>query len=122
MCIKTEKKDKPKRSKNSHRSSKHHTDKEKKSKEKQKSKRSKHDDQSKLNFQVLSMDDYFSKNNEFATWLKEEKHVFSDLSSESAHDLFSHFVKDWNSHELESRYYKGIETAPQSAHKWKIKQ
>lgn len=32
-------------------------------------------------FQELSNDDYFSKNNEFAAWLKEEKAVFfSDRS------------------------------------------
>ncbi|KAF3436938.1 hypothetical protein FNV43_RR19691 [Rhamnella rubrinervis] len=72
--------------------------------------------------QELSNDDYFSKSNEFATWLKEEKDVFfSDLSSESAREMFSGFVKAWNNHTLESRYYEGIASGPRSAHKWKIK-
>ncbi|KAL6975048.1 hypothetical protein U1Q18_023843 [Sarracenia purpurea var. burkii] len=120
---KSEKKDKTKRKKKSHTSSKHHSDKGKKSKEKQKSKRDKHDGQLKLKLQVLTADDYFSKNNEFATWLKEEKKVFfSDLSSESARDLFLQFIEEWNSQKLESRYYEGIETGPRTAHKWKIKQ
>lgn len=77
----------------------------------------------KVKFQELSNDDYFSKNNEFATWLKEEKNVFfSDLSTGTAHDLFSQFVKAWNSQQLESRYYEGIEAGPRTAHKWRIKQ
>jgi len=76
----------------------------------------------KTKFKQLSDDDYFSKNNEFATWLKEEKNkFFSDLSSESARDLFSEFVDVWNSKTLKSKYYKGIETGPRSSHKWKIK-
>ncbi|PSR95508.1 hypothetical protein CEY00_Acc26265 [Actinidia chinensis var. chinensis] len=120
---KSEKRDKDKNKSKSHKSSKHPTDGEKKSKEKRRSKRDKHDGQLKLKFQELSSDDYFAKNNEFATWLKEEKNVFfSDLSSESARDMFSQFVKDWNSQKLESRYYEGIETGPRTAHKWKIKQ
>ncbi|KAJ4829886.1 hypothetical protein Tsubulata_013146, partial [Turnera subulata] len=45
----------------------------------------------------LSNEAYFSKNNEFAAWLKEEtKLFFSDLSSEHARELFSDFIKDWN--------------------------
>ena len=72
--------------------------------------------------QELSNDDYFLKNNEFATWLKEEKDVFfSDLSSDSAREMFSGFVKAWNNKKLESRYYEGIASGPRSAHKWKIK-
>ena len=74
-------------------------------------------------FQELSSDDYFSKNNEFAAWLKEEKHVFfSDLSSESARELFSNFVEDWNNQKLGSQYYEGIASGPRTAHNWKIKQ
>ncbi|OUZ99520.1 hypothetical protein BVC80_531g18 [Macleaya cordata] len=72
-------------------------------------------------FQELSNDDYFSKNNEFATWLKEERGVFfSDLSSEAARELFLGFIKDWNNQKLESRYYEGITTGPRTAHNWKI--
>ncbi|XP_034915614.1 style cell-cycle inhibitor 1-A isoform X2 [Populus alba] len=115
---KSDKKEKRK-DKKSHR---HHSDKEKKSKDKHKSKRHKGDHHSKSEFQELSNDDYFSKNNEFATWLKEKKRMFfSDLSSESARELFSVFVKDWNSQKLESRYYEGISSAPRSAHNWAFK-
>ncbi|KAK8651662.1 hypothetical protein V6N13_141250 [Hibiscus sabdariffa] len=90
-------------------SHKHSSDKEKKSKEKHKSKHHKGDRLSKHGFQEISGDDYFSKNNEFATWLKEEKRLFfSDLSSESARELFVDFVKDWNNHNLGSQYYEGI--------------
>ncbi|XP_058722809.1 style cell-cycle inhibitor 1-A-like [Vicia villosa] len=113
---KREKKDKRKDKKHS----KDKSDKEKKSKDKHKSKRSK--GEVNVDFQELSSDDYFAKNNEFATWLKEEKNLFfSDLSSESARELFAEFVKAWNRGKLESNYYEGIATAPRSSHNWKIK-
>ncbi|KAI4333310.1 hypothetical protein L6164_018138 [Bauhinia variegata] len=115
---KREKKDKHK-DKKSHKHSKDKSDKGKKSKDKHKSKRHK---DGQMEFQELSNDDYFSKNNEFATWLKEEKNVFfSDLSSESARELFSDFVKAWNKKKLDSRYYEGIASGPRTAHNWKIK-
>nr|XP_010941654.2 style cell-cycle inhibitor 1-A isoform X3 [Elaeis guineensis] len=70
----------------------------------------------------LTKDDYYSKNNEFSTWLKEERGIyFSELSSEAARDLFSSFVKDWNNRKLHSRYYEGISSGPRTAHNWKIK-
>ncbi|KAL6206083.1 hypothetical protein ACLB2K_023333 [Fragaria x ananassa] len=95
-----------------------HSDKEKKTKDKRRSKRAPLN----IEIQELSGDDYFSKNNEFSTWLKEEKDVFfSDLSADSARKLFSDFVKAWNKKKLEIRYYEGIGTAPRSAHNWKIK-
>ncbi|XWS10657.1 hypothetical protein CRYUN_Cryun38cG0015800 [Craigia yunnanensis] len=101
----------------------HSSDEEKKLKRKHKSKHHKGDRHSKHGFQELSSDDYFSKNNEFATWLKEEKHMFfSDLSSESTRELFSDFVKDWNNQKLGSQYYEGIASGPRTAHNWKIKQ
>ncbi|KAH0675032.1 hypothetical protein KY290_024079 [Solanum tuberosum] len=76
----------------------------------------------KIKFDELSKDDYFSKNNEFATWLKEKKKLFfSDLSSEAARDLFSDFVKEWNKGKLDIQYYEGITTAPRSSHAWNIK-
>ncbi|KAJ4829890.1 hypothetical protein Tsubulata_013152, partial [Turnera subulata] len=51
----------------------------------------------KSKIEELSNEAYFSKNNEFAAWLKEEtKLFFSDLSSEHARELFSDFIKDWN--------------------------
>lgn len=77
----------------------------------------------KHDFQELSNDDYFLKNNEFATWLKEEKRVFfSDLSSESAREMFTDFVKAWNDQKLESKYYEGIANGPRSSHQWRIKE
>nr|CAD1820550.1 unnamed protein product [Ananas comosus var. bracteatus] len=65
-----ERKEKKKKSKSekSHGSSRNRDGKEKKSKDK--SKRSRKDDDD-SDFKELSKDDYFSKNNEFATWLKE---------------------------------------------------
>lgn len=76
----------------------------------------------KQDFKEISKDDYFAKNNEFATWLKEEKgKYFSDLSSESARDIFLKFVKQWNKGKLPSQYYAGITTGPRSAHNWNIK-
>ncbi|KAM1795908.1 hypothetical protein ACFX11_036202 [Malus domestica] len=115
-------KDKSKDKKKSHKHSKHRSDKEKKTKDKHKSKHHKGDRLSKIDFQELSNDDYFLKNNEFSTWLKEEKDVFfSDLSSESARQLFADFVKVWNKQKLESKYYEGIASGPRCAHAWKIK-
>ncbi|KAM1346703.1 hypothetical protein ACFX13_036727 [Malus domestica] len=118
----SDKKDKSKDKKKSHKHSKHRSDKEKKTKDKHKSKHHKGDRLSKIDFQELSNDDYFLKNNEFSTWLKEEKDVFfSDLSSESARQLFADFVKVWNKQKLESKYYEGIASGPRCAHAWKIK-
>ncbi|XP_019159997.1 PREDICTED: protein FAM133B isoform X2 [Ipomoea nil] len=120
---KREKKDGSRKEKKhkSHKSSKRHSDKEK-SGEKHKSKSHKHKDSS-LKFEELTKDDYFSKNNEFAAWLKEKKNLFfMDLSSEAAHDLFLDFVKEWNKGKLASEYYEGISTGPRSSHKWNIKQ
>ncbi|XP_068325080.1 style cell-cycle inhibitor 1-A-like [Pyrus communis] len=114
----SDKKDK----KRSHMHSKHRSAKEKKTKDKHKSKHHKGDRLSKIDFQELSTDDYFLKNNEFSMWLKEEKDVFfSDLSSESARQLFADFVKVWNKQKLESKYYEGIASGPRCAHAWKIK-
>uniref|UniRef100_A0A2C9UHR2 Style cell-cycle inhibitor 1-A n=1 Tax=Manihot esculenta TaxID=3983 RepID=A0A2C9UHR2_MANES len=113
---KSDKKEK-RRDKKSH---KHRSDKDKKSKDKHSGKHHKGDHGKK--FQELSSDDYFSKNNEFATWLKEEKDMFfSELSSESARHLFTDFVKDWNNKKLDTRYYEGISSGPRSAHNWTFK-
>ncbi|KAL3336816.1 hypothetical protein AABB24_029469 [Solanum stoloniferum] len=102
--------------------SKRRSNEEKESGEKNKSKSHKHKDKLKIKFEELSKDGYFSKNNEFATWLKEKKKLFfSDLSSEAARDLFSDFVKEWNKGKLDIQYYEGITTAPRSSHAWNIK-
>ncbi|KAK2423794.1 style cell-cycle inhibitor [Trifolium repens] len=117
-----ERKNRKKEKKDKRKDKKHSRDKsdKEKSKDKHKSKRSK--GAGNVDFQELSGDDYFAKNNEFATWLKEEKNVFfSDLLSESARELFAEFVKAWNRGKLESNYYEGIATAPRTAHNWKIK-
>ncbi|XP_031249480.1 style cell-cycle inhibitor 1-A [Pistacia vera] len=114
----SDKKDKGKEKK--HR--KHRSDKEKKSRDKHRDKHQKGNHHSKHEIQQLTNEDYFSKNNEFATWLKEEKKLFfSDLSSESAREYFSDFVKVWNKNKLDSQYYEGISSAPRSAHNWKFK-
>ncbi|PON38526.1 DYW domain containing protein [Parasponia andersonii] len=96
--------------------------KDKKSKDNHRGKHRKGDRNSNYEFHELSSDDYFLKNNEFATWLKDEKKIFfSDLSSESAREMFADFVKAWNKQKLDKRYYEGIESGPRTAHKWKIK-
>ncbi|KAL5732178.1 hypothetical protein ACHQM5_004826 [Ranunculus cassubicifolius] len=102
-----------------HKSSKH-SDRGKKSEEKHDRKR--HKRETHVGHPELSSEDYFSKNKEFATWLKQEKKIFfSDLSSEESRKLFSDFVKKWNKGRLESQYYEGISTAPRTSHNWKIK-
>ncbi|KNA09364.1 hypothetical protein SOVF_154210 [Spinacia oleracea] len=112
-----------KRDKSHHsKSHKHSKREEKKSEKKHKTEGSKSGRHSIPDFKELSKDDYYSKNNEFATWLKEKKQkFFSDLSSDSTRKLFSEFVEVWNSKKLDPKYYTGIQTAPRSSHKWKIK-
>lgn len=71
---------------------------------------------------ALSEEDYFSKNNEFSKWLKEERGMFfSNLSSEKTHKLFLEFVNAWNSRQLRSEYYEGISSAPRTNHNWGLK-
>ncbi|CAN8233705.1 unnamed protein product [Cochlearia groenlandica] len=128
----TEKDDERRRSRSSDnnkdkKSHKHHrstTSSSNKSKDddKQKKKRGQGEYKLKEGIPELSSEDYFSKNNEFATWLKEKKRTyFNDLTTESARELFARFVKAWNRGKLDSRYYEGISTAPRTAHNWKIK-
>ncbi|KZV14379.1 pentatricopeptide repeat-containing protein [Dorcoceras hygrometricum] len=115
-----EEKHRSKKKHRSHKSSEHRSRKDKKSGAKHKDKsRKKH---SKLKIQQLSNEDYFSKNNEFAMWLKNEKNIyFSDLSSDSARSLFSEFVAEWNNQVLEPQYYEGVVAGPRTSHKWNIK-
>ncbi|KAL6629103.1 hypothetical protein ACP70R_028868 [Stipagrostis hirtigluma subsp. patula] len=116
-----ERRRKSKKSKHSDRDKgKERDSKERHSKEKGKSKQK--DKDAVTGFKEISKDDYFSKNNEFAAWLKEEKgKYFSDLSSKSARELFLKFVKRWNKGKLPSQYYEGISSGPRSAHNWNIK-
>ncbi|KAF4353871.1 hypothetical protein G4B88_024428 [Cannabis sativa] len=107
--------------KKSHKRHSETDNKDKKLKDKHKDKDGK-GDQMNYEFKELTKDDYFSKNNEFATWLKDKKKIFfSDLSAEAARDMFTDFIKAWNKHKLDSRYYEGIVSGPRTAHKWKIK-
>ncbi|KAI7744522.1 hypothetical protein M8C21_003880 [Ambrosia artemisiifolia] len=115
---------KKKKDKDPHRKHKSRKSSEGKSEEKHKHKHKHHkrDHREITNFKEISDADYFLKNNEFATWLKDERDTFfSDLSSESARKLFTEFVKAWNKKKLDSRYYDGIVTGPRSSHNWKIK-
>ncbi|WCJ37053.1 Style cell-cycle inhibitor 1-A [Euphorbia peplus] len=115
---KSRKSDDKKEKRKDKKSHKHRSGKEKKSKDKRRAKHHKGD----MKIEELSADDYFLKNNEFSTWLAEKKKVFfSDLSSESARELFSDFVKDWNNQKLDARFYEGITNGPRCAHSWKFK-
>nr|XP_043621854.1 style cell-cycle inhibitor 1-A [Erigeron canadensis] len=105
-----------------HKSHKSHKEGMPEEKHKRKHKLHKHDRREIANFKELSDADYFSKNNEFSTWLKDERDTFfSDLSSESARKLFAKFVKSWNNKKLDSKYYDGIVVGKRSSHNWKIK-
>lgn len=115
-------KSKTKKKHKSDKSSKHSSDKELKSETKHKDKWQKRDRHLKAHIEEISSNDYFLKNNEFSTWLKEEKSVFfSDLSAASAREMFSKFVEKWNKGKLASQYYEGISTGPRTSHNWKIK-
>jgi hypothetical protein len=58
----------------------------------------------------ISLDDYFSKSQEFRVWLKVSKgRYFEDLSSDEAHKLFSKdFVPAFNKGSLPEMYYSGM--------------
>ncbi|KAL6776925.1 hypothetical protein ACKKBF_B19520 [Auxenochlorella protothecoides x Auxenochlorella symbiontica] len=63
-------------------------------------------------FPLLSEDDYFQRNAELSTWLRDSKQIFfSDLDSETAHAFFRDFVREWNSGALPSKFYTGIAAA-----------
>ncbi|KAI8347633.1 hypothetical protein EDC96DRAFT_521102 [Choanephora cucurbitarum] len=64
---------------------------------------------SKSSIKPIDQDDYFEKATEFRLWLKEAKNkYFDELSSKDTRYYFKKFVKKWNSHELEEKYYKGL--------------
>ncbi|GAQ77728.1 hypothetical protein KFL_000030080 [Klebsormidium nitens] len=72
----------------------------------------------------ISTGDYFQKNAEFATWLREGRGIFfSDLSSDQAHALFDAFVTVYNEGKLPEKYYDGITSthAKRSGFTWAIK-
>lgn len=76
------------------------------------------------NWQIdqITEDDYFSKNQEFAAWLSDERKVFfNSLSAEESRQKFHDFVKLWNSRKLSEKYYKGIQKANRTSHNWGFK-
>ncbi|EFJ23323.1 hypothetical protein SELMODRAFT_442887 [Selaginella moellendorffii] len=67
----------------------------------------KSDDQRAKKVETITMDDYYAKNPEFATWLKENRGLyFSSLSAEETRKLFSSFADAWNSGKLADKYYQ----------------
>ncbi|KAL4420354.1 hypothetical protein ABPG77_006161 [Micractinium sp. CCAP 211/92] len=72
--------------------------------------------------QPISKDDYFTKNAEFAAWLKDTKGVFfSEQSTEQNRAAFDEFVAAWNARRLPARLYKGEARAARTSHAWGIK-
>ncbi|EJD03527.1 uncharacterized protein FOMMEDRAFT_83603 [Fomitiporia mediterranea MF3/22] len=72
----------------------------------------------------LQDSDYYLKNAEFRSWLKEEKDIFFDeLSGEKARSYFRKFVKAWNRGKLPKSYYSHENAliqpaASQTAYRW----
>ncbi|PRW33547.1 pentatricopeptide repeat-containing mitochondrial [Chlorella sorokiniana] len=72
----------------------------------------------------IDSDSYFTKNSEFAAWLKESKgRFFSEQSTEENRAMFEDFVVAWNGRRLPARYYKGEvgAGAARTSHQWGIK-
>jgi hypothetical protein len=76
-----------------------------------------------LQFEAITADDYFIRNQEFTTWLRDSERIsFNDLSTEESHELFDKFVETWNNGKLPGRYYAGLAaTTRRSAHNWGFK-
>ncbi|KAI8364963.1 hypothetical protein BD560DRAFT_163775 [Blakeslea trispora] len=79
---------------------------------------------SKSSIKRIDQDDYFEKATEFRLWLKESKQkYFDELSSKDARYYFKKFVRKWNHHELEDKYYKGLnstqlDSSDSTRYKW----
>ncbi|CAE6421657.1 unnamed protein product [Rhizoctonia solani] len=59
-----------------------------------------------LGVSEISESDYFQKNSEFRTWLREERgKYFDELSGERARHYFRKFVKAWNRGKLSKELY-----------------
>lgn len=70
----------------------------------------------------ISKDDYFTKNAEFAAWLKDSKGVFfSEQSTEQNRAAFDEFMAAWNGRRLPARLYRGEVGAARTSHAWGIK-
>lgn len=62
-----------------------------------------------LQVNEISEEDYFARNAEFSTWLKEKRQLFfNDLSAEETRRLFADFVQAWNGRKLPAKYYGGL--------------
>ena len=72
----------------------------------------------------ISEDDYFAKNAEFTTWLKEQRQLFfNDLSAEETRRLFAEFVEAWNARRLPAKLYAGVTGSAmrRTNHQWGFK-
>eukprot|EP00884_Botryococcus_braunii_P012028 jgi/Botrbrau1/20826/Bobra.0156s0051.1 len=71
----------------------------------------------------LTKADYFVKNPEFTTWIKEIHRLsFDDLTSDDAHSLFEDFIVEWNKGSLPAKYYAGeAGTIVRTTHVWRFK-
>ncbi|KAJ1305951.1 hypothetical protein OPQ81_010668 [Rhizoctonia solani] len=68
-----------------------------------------------LGVSEISESDYFLKNSEFRTWLKEERDkYFEELSGDRARHYFRKFVKAWNKGKLSKKLYNA-DAAAESA-------
>lgn len=73
--------------------------------------------------ELLTSDDYFTKNPEFTSWLR-VKHgrSFNDLAGDESHLLFEKFVDEWNNGLLPKTYYAGLAgTTVRTTHNWALR-
>lgn len=71
----------------------------------------------------ITEDDYFAKNPEFSTWLRErKKKFFNELTSDAARELFVGFIQLWNDRKLPAKYYEGMQgvTMRRTQHSWSV--
>ena len=77
-----------------------------------------------MQINTITDEDYFAKNAEFTTWLKEQRRLFfNDLSADETRKLFSEFVAAWNGRRLPAKYYAGVAGTAlrRSNHQWGFK-
>jgi hypothetical protein len=61
-------------------------------------------------YPILTEDDYFTRNTEFSSWLRQQKDIyFNDLDTETARRLFIDFTYLWNKGLLYGKYYHTID-------------
>lgn len=78
--------------------------------DKKETKREKESSSSRPSVLPISIDEFFTKSEEFRVWLKLSKNTFfEDLTSKDARKIFEKdFVKDYNKGKLQSMYYDGM--------------